>query len=201
MKGHLLFSQLLFVCAIFNGYLNILAYDVTLSWDRLKGEGWYPQIDDDYYSVTENETVKDLIDKFKKKALIDTDTYSVELRFGDHILQSNDRVKDALEKKNYNAKSNSVKVDIKKQTPPTSKPEMITTKDQQRVTIELPGGAQQVIEYDQNDTYEDIIRKLRQKTGVGEKYEITLFEQKLNPKARVRPFKPSDKIYAMDIKK
>jgi hypothetical protein len=73
-----------------------------------------------------------------------------------------------------------------------------------KITIETPAGMGTVdidIKYDGNDTIADIIKKLRQKSGISDKYEIKLFGNKFDPKTYSSRLSSIDKIYAVVTEK
>lgn len=71
---------------------------------------------------------------------------------------------------------------------------------QKTITIYSPAGKMShVIEYNNNDTVQDITNKYRQKTGLGEKYEILLFEKQLEPRKKISDATNSATLYAVDI--
>lgn len=83
---------------------------------------------------------------------------------------------------------------IKTKSAPIKAP--VTTK---KITIKNLYSGSHTINYEPNDTIEDIIKKYRKTTGLGEKYEITLFVGKLETDAYAdKVLKPNSVVYAAD---
>lgn len=187
-------------------------YPVTLSWNHTYyDEMGYSSIDEDVYYVTKDETVKDLLEKFKKKEKLRSG-YDATLSFAHKDLQPNAIVKDVIG--NYNYQAVSIHVDIEKsktqqpitptapsrmqeQVKPTVQPSsMPTAQPQPGMATIVYEGKEYTIAYGVYDTIGKVTEKLKQQIGAKTPANILLFDQPLDPNGPAQTFKRMKKIYA-----